>query len=187
MLESKVCTKPLELFSPTSAVGFICCQIINKFPRLELRYQWHCPDFSAVQLGLTEDRRGQYRLDLWHSTCFELFVAHRFNSRYCEWNFALSGEYGFFGFDDYRKQSEDKSLEIPSPLEQKVYAFERQITLQASIDLSKCHLGLKSTDDLMIGISAIVEMKSGSKHFLALKHPGERPDFHLRSSFIAIS
>jgi hypothetical protein len=38
---------------------------------------------------------------------------------------------------------------------------------------------------LVLGASAVMEYQDGAKDYWALAHTGEKPDFHLRSSFTA--
>lgn len=113
--------------------------------------------------------------ELWKSTCFEMFFAQS-GDAYIELNLSPSGAFAAYHFDHYRTGM--KTVDMPPP----------------AIDLA--HMGDKlviaahlSEDDLpwgamgQVGISAVIEERSGAKSYWALAHPDGKPDFHHRDCF----
>ena len=99
---------------------------------------------------------------LWRHTCFEVFLATR-SRAYREYNFSPSGEWAAYGFSSYRKRARAR------------IARPRWNGRVATIP---------SRGRLEIGITAVIEEKSGALSYWALRHPRRKPDFHDRRGFV---
>ena len=113
--------------------------------------------------------------ELWQTTCFELFIAQP-EGAYVELNLSPSGAFAAYHFDHYRTGM--RVLDMPRPEISLVLEHERLVMTArlAEDDLPWDRTGL-------IGISAVVEDKSGCKSYWALAHPPGRPDFHHHDCF----
>ena len=108
---------------------------------------------------------------LWEHTCFEAFVLT--DDGYREFNLSPSGQWASYRFDGYR--------------EGMVQAAET-VTIDG-LDGASDLVALEGWIDLpagaaRLGLSAVIEMKDGSKSYWALAHPSDKPDFHHRDSFV---
>jgi predicted GIY-YIG superfamily endonuclease len=103
---------------------------------------------------------------LWQSTCFEAFV--RRADTYDEFNLSPSGEWAAYRFDAYRDGMRALDGEPPEiRVDSNRYSFE--LTATVAMD----------SPVLALGLSAVIEEKSGTKSFWALRHPPSGPpDFH---------
>ncbi|MBB5687237.1 DOMON-like domain-containing protein [Sphingobium boeckii] len=108
---------------------------------------------------------------LWQTTCFEAFVRTGDTEGYEELNFAPSGDWAGYHFETYREGMQEAAL-FPS------LDFNREnAILTATIQLSP------ATSIWHLGLSAVIEEKSGTKSYWALAHPPGKPDFHHRDCF----
>lgn len=113
---------------------------------------------------------------LWQATCFEAFLQPSGSSQYYEFNFALTPAWNAYKFTGYREPQPPQSTE---DFVLKAMAWEP----------TKKHLRVvlenKSTaSNFNAGLTAILQEKSGLKHYYAVAHKGPKPDFHLIESFI---
>ena len=120
---------------------------------------------------------------LWEHTCFEAFVAHSGKAAYREFNFSPSGQWAVYDFLDYRKPSG-----IPmrlSPPRITGHLSEGRLELNILL-VSDAFLDNMTNTDLEIGLCAVIEStdtQDGARSYWSLRHPIERPDFHLRDGF----
>ncbi|NMG29387.1 DOMON-like domain-containing protein [Aromatoleum evansii] len=114
---------------------------------------------------------------LWAHTCCEAFVATPGRPAYREFNFSPSGEWAIYDFDAYRQRSAPgiapAAPMIVSHLE------TGRLVLDATLDAT----ALPQGSPLELGLTTVVETLDGTLSYWALRHPGERPDFHLRDAF----
>jgi len=118
--------------------------------------------------------------NLWRHTCFEAFVGA--GDAYCEYNFSPSGAWAAYQFSGYRTGMQPlKGGRLPN------FAFDLldgDLVLTAQLDL-----GWMQTPQLLalrLGVTAVIEDRSGELSYWALKHPAEKPDFHHADSFIIV-
>lgn len=123
---------------------------------------------------------GSRRDELWKTTCFEFFVGPADQRSYFEINMATSGDWNAYAFDDYRDGMKWAEGVRRSPL-QEVRSSNEELELRGVFRLSDFPL----VGPVVLGATAVVEYLDGTKDYWALAHKGEKPDFHLRSSFIA--
>ncbi|RYZ76815.1 MAG: DOMON-like domain-containing protein [Proteobacteria bacterium] len=121
------------------------------------------------------------RNELWKTTCFELFFGPAEARPYFEMNLSPSGDWNVYAFSDYREGMKEATIESPfrmsetSPLPR----------VEGLLDLSSLGLRLEKTGDAVLGATAVMEYQDGQKEYWALAHKGDKPDFHVRSSFTA--
>jgi hypothetical protein len=110
---------------------------------------------------------------LWQHTCFEAFLKTRSEPWYLEFNFAPSRRWAALRFSGYREGGEPTSEEPVTQIT--MVAEPALLRLDALIMLDRLPpLGRP----LQLALSAVIEERSGTTSFWALKHPEGRPDFH---------
>jgi hypothetical protein len=112
---------------------------------------------------------------LWHTTCFELFFALD-GDAYVEMNLSPSCAWAAFHFDHYRTGM--RPIDMPAPAISIAVGHER---LVMSASLAEDALPWDRTGRM--GISAVIEERSGAVSYWALAHPPGRPDFHHHDCF----
>ena len=108
---------------------------------------------------------------LWEHTCFEAFVLT--DDGYREFNLSPSGRWASYRFDAYR---EGMAEAVETATVDGLDAASDLVALEGWIDLPS---GVNR-----LGLSAVIEMKDGSKSYWALAHPSDKPDFHHPDSFV---
>ena len=116
--------------------------------------------------------------DLWKHTCFELFLAEPTQTEYWEYTFSPSRQWAIYAFKDHRQPA--PCTATPPPLREPPQLSDTAFTLQARFSLEPPLIN----KPLFIGVSAIIETIDGQRHYYALKHCGNKPDFHMRESFV---
>jgi hypothetical protein len=114
---------------------------------------------------------------LWEQTCFEVFVGIKKQSTYREINLSPVGQWNCYQFDGYRTpetmppvRAKDIQLLDLSFQQQKLYAT---IDLHDFLEQHQCKL-----EDLNIGINSVIKVKNDRELYFALKHSGNKADFH---------
>ncbi|MGE5311134.1 MAG: DOMON-like domain-containing protein [Nitrospirota bacterium] len=116
---------------------------------------------------------------LWQDTCFEFFLAVRGSPPYWEFNLSPAGHWNVYRFSCYREGMEEERDFSSLP-----FRVERQSeSLSLSLEL---HLDRIAREDqvLEVAASAVIRQRDGSVTYWALTHPGPKPDFHQRESFV---
>ncbi|HEX2198304.1 MAG TPA: DOMON-like domain-containing protein [Burkholderiales bacterium] len=108
---------------------------------------------------------------LWQHTCCEAFVARPGKPAYHEFNFSPSGDWAAYAFTDYR---DGTPMEIADP-GIAVKASRQTLELTAALALP--------AENLLLGLSAVIEERDGTLSYWALRHAPGRPDFHNREAF----
>ena len=109
---------------------------------------------------------------LWQHSCFEAFVRQGEGEAYAEFNFAPSTEWAAYRFAGYRSGMEDLDVAPPSI---ETHEEPARYELRASIGLPR--------GSVRLGLSAVIEERSGRKSYWALAHPAAKPDFHHPDAF----
>ncbi|MCV0437308.1 MAG: DOMON-like domain-containing protein [Hydrogenophaga sp.] len=113
---------------------------------------------------------------LWQHTCFEAFVAVDGEAAYQEFNFSPSSAWAAYRFCAERARDAvaegQRPVRLPAP---QVSVTSEALTLTTRVPASALPL---SPAVLSIGLSAVIEERSGRLSYWALHHPGTRPDFH---------
>ena len=111
--------------------------------------------------------------DLWHTSCFELFLRRPGTQPYFEFNFSPSSQWAAYQFDGYRAGMADWDIAAPQ-----IYA-----------DNSTTHHALEATvripdGDWEASLSAVIHERQDIKSFWALNHPVGPPEFHHSDCFV---
>jgi hypothetical protein len=120
------------------------------------------------------------RDELWRHTCFEAFVRAASGNEYYEFNFSPSTQWAAYRFNGYRSGMRP-ATEIGEPLIE-VSSNPDRFTLTASLELGRL-AGLQASASWLLGLSAVVEDRTGRKSYWALAHPLGEPDFHHADCF----
>ena len=113
---------------------------------------------------------------LWRTTCFELFLRPQGGQSYHEYNFAPSGQWAAYSFDDYREGMRDLALREELELGHSWLGQSWWLDVEPILpDWSKAPFD--------VGLSAVIEEIDSTKSYWALRHPPGKPDFHHPDSF----
>lgn len=115
---------------------------------------------------------------LWQSTCFEYFVSTKGQPGYWEVNFSPNGCWNVYRFTAYREQMrEEASVKM---LLCSASETDSGLDLSCRLDFSGM---IEKNRTFEIGVSAVLQNRTGELHYWALCHPDEKADFHDRKSF----
>jgi hypothetical protein len=114
---------------------------------------------------------------LWRHTCMEVFVSPGVPGAYLEFNFAPSGQWAAYRFSGYRAGMAPLTGLRPPRIE--LRRQSDRLLLSADVELPADLAGAH----LRLGLAAVVEDTIGRIDYWALRHAGERPDFHHPDSF----
>ncbi len=136
-----------------------------------LRLRYHVSgDIGALALpAVTTPARAN---ELWRHTCFEAFVRGE-GEGYREFNFSPSTCWAAYRFDGYRTGMADAPDAGDPHIEGR--KDSRRYDLTASLPLG--------AGPFRLGLSAILEDRSGERSYWALAHAPGKPDFHHINSF----
>ncbi|QLC21557.1 hypothetical protein HFP51_04800 [Parasphingopyxis sp. CP4] len=144
--------------------------------QLWLRYH---VDIPLSELFLPDPAEPERMDDLWHTTCFELFLREPGASPYCEFNLSPSSRWAAYGFTDFREGMHDMAVpqapEIALDFGDSYFALEALLTLPDDRVLPK----------LAAAVSAIIVTNNGHKSFWGYRHPDGKPEFHHADCFAA--
>jgi hypothetical protein len=115
---------------------------------------------------------------LWQQTCLEFFLAPQGQAHYWEFNLSPAGHWNGYRFEHYRQGMAPEVAYRALPF--RVEHQPEQLALTLSLDLSPMVTG---PEILELGITAVLEAKTGELSYWALTHPGPVADFHRRESF----
>lgn len=114
---------------------------------------------------------------LWRHTCMEVFVSAARSGPYLEFNLAPSCQWAAYRFSGYRAGMAPLTGIRPPRIE--LLTGSDQLLLRAQVELPAD----LSAQRLWLGVTAVVEETHGLLSYWALRHAGERPDFHHPESF----
>lgn len=110
--------------------------------------------------------------ELWKSTCFEAFVELS-EGGYLEFNFSPSGNWNCYHFTNYRENMRQFS-------EVELLEFKASC-LPTAPDHYSCRISVQIELPLVItkmGMTSVIKNHNGEINYWALKHSGEKADFH---------
>ena len=117
---------------------------------------------------------------LWEDTCLEFFLAPKDCLPYWEVNLSPSRHWNVYRFSAYRHGMQEEAAFTSLP-----FRFERgKDTFLLDVELPLDRI-ISPETPLEVGISAVIKLRSNQMTYWALSHPGQKPDFHRRESFIA--
>ena len=165
--------------SPPGPVRGIRVSVRREDEALLLQYQLE-GDLDSVLLPQQDMPK---RADnLWKHTCFEAFIGSGGSPRYREYNFSPSGAWAIYDFDGYRTgMRADAWVVVPGIMTRRdAGAF----ILDATVDVRWMTAAMAAGPKL--GVTAVIEDKSGVLSYWALEHPSEKPDFHHADGFVIV-
>lgn len=117
---------------------------------------------------------------LWAHTCGEAFITVAGEDGYREFNFSPSGQWAIYGFAAYRRRAEN-----PAPAAAPHIACHAEAdTLRLDVEIPPTALPTPVPGrPLLLGLTVVAEASDGRLQYWALRHPGEKPDFHDRRGF----
>lgn len=121
------------------------------------------------------------RHGLWQETCFEFFLGVKNAPGYWEFNLSPAGDWNVYRFSGYRSGMAEETVLASLPF--RVQVREDLLRLDLEADLTAI---LPAGRSLELGLAAVVRLRDGAMTYWALTHPGPRPDFHRRESFIMV-
>jgi hypothetical protein len=127
---------------------------------------------EMARLRIPERRAPRAAERLWEHTCCELFIGRPGESSYREFNFSPSTQWAAYEFTAYRDRPRALDVSARIHVEQTADSLE----LQASVPW-------KEPGKLIVGISAVIEERDGTRSYWALRHAPGKPDFHHRDAF----
>lgn len=118
---------------------------------------------------------------LWQHTCLEAFLSLPGSSEYWEINLSPSGEWNCYRFKSYREgqEIENRIQDLRSRIQEH---SSSALKIAASLDLKEI---FPPAQPIELGLTAVIEDRSGERSYWALQHLREKPDFHVRESFSA--
>jgi hypothetical protein len=125
--------------------------------------------------------------ELWRHTCFEAFVHSSLGRAYYEFNLAPSTQWAAYWFNSYRSGMR-VATEVSAPRIAVETSSERCI-VKASLELDRALACLKTGGGggkdpvYRLGLSAVIEERSGRRSYWALAHPPGKADFHHSDCF----
>mgnify|MGYP005844320675 CR=1 FL=1 len=116
---------------------------------------------------------------LWEATCCEFFLAVPGAEGYWEFNLSPGGDWNVFHLSGYRQGIREEEA-----ISQLVAVVQRQpdeVRVSLAVDLAAI---LPADQPWQVAVSTVLKHQDGRYSYWALCHPGPRPDFHDRASFI---
>ena len=117
--------------------------------------------------------------ELWRHTCFEAFIAMDGHREYHEFNLAPSGEWTVYALSDYRDgvPLADETMRPHITM----HSTDIRLELDCLVRLDRLS-AIHPRSVLRVGLSAVIEASDGTSYW-ALRHPGDKPDFHNPEGF----
>lgn len=138
---------------------------------LSVIFYWQDP---RARILFADRHNNERRYELWKTTCFEVFLQPAGQEEYIEINIAPTGEWDAYTFTRYRQPQPPQRSECITLLH-----FDwRSNGLEAQFAFAGKHMEWRCS------LTAVIELQDHSKHYLALKHATDKPDFHHHESFI---
>lgn len=140
-------------------------------------------DFLSLKLSKSAGT-GARKNELWKETCFECFVPDSATEAYLEFNGSASGDWNLYFFDSYRLGMKECALleALPPKLSGVEHREELGELEKLEIEWSIPRSVLPKNSSAL-GITMVLKTAVGTSYW-AVAHTGEKPDFHLRSSFV---
>ncbi len=117
--------------------------------------------------------------ELWKATCFECFFGVGSSERYYEFNGSPSGDWALYSFDGYRTGMKNQVMPLVSvvPVLEKLEKREDGITCIWNVPAFTSEFLDRA------GVTAVIATADGVSYW-AIRHAGEKADFHLKESFV---
>ncbi len=142
---------------------------------LNLSYRWRGP---LAALLIPAPQAPTAMDGLWQHSCCEAFITAVDTPEYQEFNFSPSGCWAAYRFSNYRQRDEDWRAGVAPAISCSHEAY--LLRLDAHIPAALLPAG----QQLLLGLTTVIETRQGEKTYWALHHAAPQPDFHLRDSFV---
>ena len=161
--------------TPCAAVHQFAVRVWREDGKLALQYRLE-GDIDALEIPPTAPT--QCTDGLWQTTCCEVFIKGE-GDGYYEFNFSPSTAWAAYAFSAYRQGM------VPTDLAEPVTIVMRQAAAWLELDavVNVDGLALPNAGKLHLGLSAVVQPKSGYSSYWAFAHPAGKPDFHHPDGF----
>jgi hypothetical protein len=137
-------------------------------------------DGDLARIRIPSPSVPRFDTQLWQHTCFEAFVALEYGAAYHELNFAPSGAWAVYAFRDTRDGEPVADETLAPAIAVRCGGDRLELDALVRVDrLSPAH----PTARLRLGLSAVIEEGTGMLSCWALRHPGDKPDFHHPDAF----
>lgn len=171
---------PIDLVAhpatPCVAVHRIAVTLLREAAVLRLSYRIE-GDIQALRLPPPAETHR--RDSLWQHSCFEAFLRADERQSYYEFNFAPSGAWAAYRFDERRRGGSAPDVTMPS-IECRGDAAAFEMRVEQALDAMP-ELGGNAT--LHAGLGAVIEDARGMLSYWALAHGAAQPDFHDPATF----
>lgn len=145
-------------------------QIVLKF---KLDNKSSLVEFKKLSFETHEPTQIKRQDELWKDICFELFLNPVQEKKYFEFNFSLTPAWNCYVFESYRTPQPPQASNDFTILQMRWSEKELSVKLEN-----------KSIYKMFnVGITAVLKDTQNKTHYFALKHAGQKPDFHLVNSF----
>jgi hypothetical protein len=153
---------------PPASVTQVEARIIGRDANW-LRVRWRIEGSQQLVVPPFAGRGRAY--ELWHTTCFELFLKPAGAVGYVELNLSPSERWNAYDFAAYRWGMAER----PFPREP-----ECTLRLGSSFAIFDAAIPVAGLPDgeCAMGLAAVIEEQGGAKSYWALAHPDAQPDFH---------
>lgn len=168
---------PLRPFTETLAAGAISLEFSVRRLEAAIDVAFRLKSAKGLYFPRVSDSP-ERRDELWKRTCFEIFVGPAGADSYLEMNLSPSGDWNLYAFDGYRTGMRPAKAEVVI-----ARSTEGQ-TLRAATVRGPEITKLLGSSDLVMSATSVLEYSNGEREYWALAHAGEKPDFHLRQSFV---
>jgi hypothetical protein len=115
---------------------------------------------------------------LWEETCLELFLGTADSGEYWEVNLSPSGHWNAYRFTRYREGMREEPAFTSLPFTVRIGPEALELSME--LEVGKIIPAGKIIES---GVAAVVKTVKGGTNYLALTHPGPRPDFHDPNGF----
>lgn len=175
MTQYQFTLKPFASNNPISDLQ-ITANITRADNNLNLNYQL-LGNLSPIKIPPISD--APTRQDrLWETTCLEFFLGIENSPKYWEFNLSPAKHWNIYRFTDYRQNMTEETAFQTLPFN--IQKQPESLNLSLQLDLNPI---ISPNQKLEASITAVIQ---SDRHitYWALTHPGSKPDFHLRDSFL---
>ena len=168
---------PLRPFAETKASGAIALSFSVRRLEAAIDVVFSLKGGEVLYFPRATDAL-ERRDELWKRTCLEIFVGPAGADSYLEMNLSPSGDWNVYAFDGYRTGMRPADAEVVL-----ARSTEDQSLRAATVrgpEITK----LLGSSDLVMSATSVLEYSNGEREYWALAHAGQKPDFHLRQSFV---
>jgi hypothetical protein len=162
--------------TPCTAVRRIAATLLREAAVLRFSYRIE-GDIKALRLPSPAETHR--RDSLWQHSCFEAFLKADERQSYYEFNFAPSGAWAAYRFDERRRGGSAPDITLPA-IECRGDAASFEMNVELALDVLP-ELGGRAT--LHAGLGAVIEDSRGMLSYWALAHRAAQPDFHDPATF----